>query len=70
MGHDVGHDALVGPAGTAAGTRMRCPEEEIGRNSVMPWIRASTMICSIGMMNLGGPRESLAARGSGFYMRH
>src|SRR6185312_14997797 len=44
------------------GARMRCPDDEIGRNSVMPWMSASTTICSMGMV---GPRlvecrESLA----------
>ena len=28
----------------SAGTSSRWPEEEIGRNSVMPWMRASTTI--------------------------
>jgi hypothetical protein len=31
------------------GTRMRCPDDDIGKNSVMPWMMASTRICSMGI---------------------
>ena len=46
MDHDVGELALVRPS-MIWGTRIRWPEEEIGRNSVIPCTTASTMICSI-----------------------
>src|SRR5262245_33455121 len=55
------------------GTRIKWPEEEIGRNSVIPWIKARTMICSIGMpaLTLGratGPANRLLPLGLAFYM--
>ena len=31
---------------TNHGTRAKCPDELIGRNSVIPWMTASTKMCS------------------------
>jgi hypothetical protein len=44
------------------GTRIRCPELEIGRNSVSPWVRPITsawMERSMGRVLRVGDREAL-----------
>lgn len=46
---------------------MRWPEDEIGRNSVMPWIRASTTICTKVIVAIFPESNRLAACGLGSY---
>ena len=45
------------------GIRMRCPEDEMGRNSVIPCTTASTMICSIVMIPPAPSMAACSARG-------
>ena len=45
------------------GTRIRCPDDEIGRNSVSPWTIPSTSAWNaVAMKRGGGPARGGAAR--------